>query len=93
MPHHEIGSDALGTIPELPANEKKSCETISSEAAESSQDGIRRGSLLQRDPDDHVMSWANLNSMGNRNAKSRLSQPHVIPEGSVWENMSPTKNK
>ncbi|KAK7191697.1 hypothetical protein DPSP01_008076 [Paraphaeosphaeria sporulosa] len=93
IPPNEIGSDALGIIPELPANEKDSSKTSrTSKVAEVPQAGNSNGGRVCRDPNNHVMSWANLNSMGNRNAMSRLSQPHAIPEGGVWENMSPTKN-
>ncbi|KAJ4345450.1 uncharacterized protein N0V89_011581 [Didymosphaeria variabile] len=94
VPPNEIASDALGVIPELPANEKdvdpfetpKTSE-VPATSQEESINGIRVGS----DHDNHVMSWANMNSMGNRNAMCRLSQPHAVPEGSVWENMSLTK--
>ncbi|KAL5381843.1 hypothetical protein PMIN02_010176 [Paraphaeosphaeria minitans] len=92
IPPNEIGSDALGTIPELPANEKDPFETPrTSEVAEISQEGNVYGVRACSDPDNHVMSWANIHSMGNRSAMSRLSRPHTIPEGGVWENIIPTK--
>ncbi|KAF2442405.1 hypothetical protein P171DRAFT_523222 [Karstenula rhodostoma CBS 690.94] len=92
MPPNEIGSDALGTISELPADEKHidPFETPTSEVAEVPQEGNIDGGRACRDPNNHIMSWANLNSTGNRNAMSRLSQPHAIPEGGVWESMRPT---
>ena len=96
VPPIEAISDALGHIPELAANEKDLdpfTTPRSSQVAESSQEPYSNRHIVGRGADNHVMSWANFNSMGDRNALSRLSQPHAVPDGNVWGNMSPSKRR
>lgn len=93
VPPNEMAADALGIIPELPINEKgvNPFETPKvpgmPEASPSREGGVDRiGSA--RDSNEHVLSWTDFNSMGNRSAEARLSQPHAAPEGGMWGNMS-----
>jgi hypothetical protein len=93
-----MGGEPIGSIPELPATERNPFETPPSEAHDSTEAEIqRRRKSRSADVDDHVMSWAQYNSLGNRNPASRLSQPPPgAPHASVWENMNPvnpTKTK
>lgn len=93
MPPNEIGSDALGNIPELPANEKHvdPFETPASEVVEASQEGNNNGGRTCCNPNKYAMSAATSNSIGNQNTMSRLSQPHAVPGGGAWEDISLNK--
>lgn len=83
-PTVELGQEPLGSIPELPA-------TDMSPTQESHHQPRKKNE--KNDPDNHVMSWAHLNSAGTRNSRSRLSRPLFGPDtaGTVWGNMAPAK--
>ncbi|KAF2252818.1 hypothetical protein BU26DRAFT_210206 [Trematosphaeria pertusa] len=92
IPKFEASVDPLGSIPELPATERNApfATPDPSRTAESSSDtpgsrGVRHG----QGAEDHVLSWAQYHSLGNRNPSSRLSQPHGAPDASasVWGTM------
>lgn len=104
VPATEICGDPLGNIPELSAERNSNpfinahLPTESGSSYLSMQPRHSKTKGKGRDTDeeaqDHVMSWASYNhwnSRGNRNAASRLSSPHKVPDisVSVWENMSP----
>lgn len=90
-PRNEIGGEPIGSIPELPATEKNPFDTPLSEAHDSTEAEIQTRKSRSVDANNHVMSWAQYNSLGNRNPGSRLSQPPpAAPDASVWENMNPT---
>ncbi|KAF1999333.1 hypothetical protein P154DRAFT_523362 [Amniculicola lignicola CBS 123094] len=96
MPTAEIGVDPLGSIPELPASERNPFETPRMSAAPPA-DSTETQSGDSVESNDHVMSWAQFNSFGNRNPSSRLLMPHPAPDttGAVWENLtsSPIKTR
>lgn len=93
VPPSEAISDALGNIPELPADEQEVDPSTTPRSSQMIEVPRQQRTPRNRDPDNHVMSWSNFTSMGSRNAMSRLSQPHTVPEGNVWGNMSPTRTK
>jgi hypothetical protein len=88
VPTNEANVDALGNIPELPADERNH------DAPQPGSDNLQ-SKRISRDSDNHVMSWAQFNSMGVRSSASRLSQPHASPDvaNAVWGNMSPEKGE
>ncbi|KAF2187124.1 hypothetical protein K469DRAFT_686324 [Zopfia rhizophila CBS 207.26] len=67
-PTNEMGADPLGSIPELPASEKNPFATphVSVEQSKNSESSGMQPSREKRsgDADNHVMSWAQYNSMG-----------------------------
>lgn len=91
-PTTEINTDALGNIPELPAAERNPFDTPDPSKTDSPMTQPSQKSAVG-DVGDHVMSWTQFNSRGNRDPASRLSQPHGAPDDSaaVWGNMSVTK--
>ncbi|KAF2105404.1 hypothetical protein BDV96DRAFT_592604 [Lophiotrema nucula] len=95
-PTTELGSEPVGNIAELPVilKDSSATSTFSDEGSSSDSSATAKTHKIG-DADNHVMSWAQFNSMGNRNAAARLSQPHGAPDVSntVWSNMSPTKLK
>lgn len=76
--------EMLGSIPGLRATNK------SPNSSDNSDTGPNKN-RYESDENNHVMSWAQFNSLGNRHPESRLWQPHSGPEVSltVWENMGP----
>jgi len=98
VPTTEMGVDPIGNIAELPTTETNADPFSTPESsAESSPTDAQPtvGKRRSGDPSNLVTSWAQYNSMGNRNLASRLSQPHAAPDGSVavWSNLSPVENK
>ncbi|KAF2257860.1 hypothetical protein CC78DRAFT_622283 [Lojkania enalia] len=92
VPTIEMGSEPMGNIAELPAVEGNPFSSPRSSAGtdRSTSDPGQEGNKMVNS-DNHVMSWALFNSMGNRSQLSRLLQPHGAPDVSVtaWSNMSP----
>ncbi|KAF2465065.1 uncharacterized protein BDR25DRAFT_346363 [Lindgomyces ingoldianus] len=90
-PTNEMGADPIGSIAELPASQQNPFATPNLSANESGHFKSPRRSGV--DVEDHVMSWAQFNSMGKRDPSSRLSQPHGAPDtsASVWGTLSPTQ--
>jgi hypothetical protein len=88
-PTTEVDATPLGNIPELPANADSSLNILETTDAEPATNHQRKSGNGSEDLTDHVMSWAQFNSLGNRQPASRLEQPHSVPEASaaVWENM------
>lgn len=88
-PTNELGGDPLGNIPELADHASNASPTLESPETQPKRMG-QAGTTGTTG--DHVMSWAEINSLGNRHPASRLSQPHGAPV-TVWGNMSPITPK
>jgi hypothetical protein len=89
-PTTEMGGDPLGNIPELEdhaidaPNAPPALESPETQPKRTGETGTT----------DHVMSWAEINSLGNRHPTSRLSQPHGAPDSvTLWGNLSPITPK
>lgn len=91
VPTNEFGVDPLGIIAELPVGEKN--PGGSANPPTTTEWNTAQPSKPERrtsDADNHVMSWAQFNSLGNRGPAARLSQPYGAP---VWENMTTTRSE
>jgi hypothetical protein len=95
VPTNEADVDALGNVPELPATERNGDASSTPHPSTMPASEDVRNKRMGRDSDNHVMSWAQFNSTGVRNAASKLSQPHASQDviNAVWGNMSPEQRE